>query len=456
MSETIIEMNDTVEVEKRKLAAAGLEAFLVRHRLKFGYIHLGMFIMFAALFAVPPFLPHPPEEATFWNNYTLFVKFAVWGVWFPLLFLSTIVLGRAWCGIFCPQGALSEFASKRGQNRPIPGWMRWEGTPILSFVAITIFGQLVGVRDYPRPMLLVFGGTMVLTTWVGYRYTRGRRAWCRHLCPVGLLLGILSRLGMVGIEKGERNGSRAACPTYINLSTKTASRHCIECMRCVNPVVPGSLRLNVRKPGSEIAEVEKREPELSEVLFLFLATGLTLGSFHWLVNPVFVRFKTAVGDAMFSLGLGGFAGSSGPWFLMVNYPEAADVFIWVDVVSITLFMLLFMLAVGGSLLALSICAGALLRRDGKPVLERAAVVGYAFAPVALMSLVLGLGVEMFSLMGQAGLGAGTVKGLKLAGLAAGALWSLYLGAKLTAGSFLARLPMAAGVAVVAWAWFTAV
>ncbi|MEK7850324.1 MAG: 4Fe-4S binding protein, partial [Deltaproteobacteria bacterium] len=215
-----------------------IEGFLVRNRDRFGYIHFGMFILFLALFLIPPFLPAPPEEAKPWNNFVLFAKFAVWGLWFPLILASVIIFGRAWCGLFCPQGALSEFLNKRGEDRAVPKWLRWEGTPIMSFIIITVLGQLVAVRDYPKPMLLIFGGTTVLAALLGYRYTNGRRAWCRNLCPVGLLLGIFSRLGMVGItpppsppyQGGDKRGvGNVVCPLYINLNNKVASRHCIEC-----------------------------------------------------------------------------------------------------------------------------------------------------------------------------------------------------------------------------------
>ncbi|MEK7851527.1 MAG: 4Fe-4S binding protein, partial [Deltaproteobacteria bacterium] len=330
-----------------------IEKFLLKNRERFGYIHFGMLMLFIALFVIPPFLPAPPEEAKPWNNFVLFAKFAVWGLWFPLILVSVVVFGRAWCGLFCPQGALSEFMNKRGVDRAVPKWLRWEGTPITSFIIITVFGQLVAVRDYPKPMLLVFGGTTVIAALLGYRYTKGRRSWCRNLCPVGLLLGIFSRLGMVGIERGEKNGARVVCPLYINLHTKVASRHCIECMRCVNPGTPGTLRINLRRPGKEIEEIRGKKPDIYEVIFLFLATGLALGGFHWLVNPFYVKFKTAIGGLLIDMGFGEFIGKSGPWWVMVNYPERGDVFNWLDFISVASFMLSSMLLFGGILFFLT-------------------------------------------------------------------------------------------------------
>src|SRR3989304_9613704 len=161
-----------------------VEDFFVKNRERFIYLHMGMLIIFAALIFIPPFLPLPAEDATLLNNFTLLAKFLIWGLWFPLLLLSVIFFGRLWCGLLCPHGALSEYSSKKGLNRPIPKWLRWGGVPIASFVFITTLGQLIGIREYPLAALEVLGGTMVIAVLVGFLYGNGRRPFCRYLCPL--------------------------------------------------------------------------------------------------------------------------------------------------------------------------------------------------------------------------------------------------------------------------------
>jgi hypothetical protein len=89
-----------------------VEAFAVRHRSKLAWMHVSMFIGFMALMIIPLLLPLPNDSATIYNNFTLFANFVIWGLWFPLVFVSVIFSGRSWCGLFCPLGASSEWANR--------------------------------------------------------------------------------------------------------------------------------------------------------------------------------------------------------------------------------------------------------------------------------------------------------------------------------------------------------
>lgn len=435
-------MSDAVET---------IEALFVKNRDRFGYIHIAMFFIFALLVILPLFLPLPSEDATIWGDFTLFSRFLIWGLWFPLMLLSVILFGRLWCGLLCPQGALSEYAGKKGLNRPIPTWMRWQGTPILSFILITVFAQLLGARDYALSAMEVLGGTMLLAVVVGFFYTSGRRAWCRHLCPVGPLLGVFSRLGAVSFEKNGGSGKGCACPTFINTASKVASSNCIECFRCVNPEATDTLHLKIRRPGLEIEEIQKREPNLWEVLFLFLATGLALGAFHWQVNPIYVNYKQALGSLFLNIGLGDFIGRSGPWWIMVHYPEAGEVFSWLDFISIMTFMIGSMAIAAGALFSLTFIAAMILRERGR-VMKTIIRLGYLYAPVALVSLVLGLGLMLFKSLADIGLSGMTVKMFQVGLFASGGMWSLYLAIRLQGRWSLAVIPSVAGTGFVALAW----
>lgn len=437
-----------------KDATGIIEDFFVRNRGKFVYIHTGMFVFLALLLIVPALLPLPEEDATFLNNFTRFAGFLIWGLWFPLVLLSVIFFGRLWCGLLCPHGALSEYASKKGLNRPVPKWFRWGGVPIVSFILITTFGQIAGIREYPLAALEVLGGTLIIAVLVGFIYANGKRPFCRFLCPLGPLLGILSRLGAVSFERRGREKKGHPCPTFINTAKKVASSNCIECFKCVNPGVPGSLHLKIRRPGIEIEEIEKRKPDSWEVIYLFSATGLALGAFHWLVNPLYIQYKQALGGVLLNIGLGDWIGWSGPWWMMVNYPEAGDVFNLVDFISITSFLFLSMVGIAVTLFLLTFLS-ALLLRDRGSLRESITRLGYLYAPVALVSLVIGLGLILFQSLGAFGLSREAIQMIQGIFFASGGIWSLYLAVRLQGGLNLAIVPSMMGIGFLALAWYQA-
>ena len=221
--------------------AARIERFFVRHRKRFALVHASMFVLFLALLVVPLILGPPPEHAAPFDHVTAFARYLIWGVWFPLVFLSVIFSGRSWCGLLCPMGAASEWANRFGPRLPIPRWVQWPGTPIVSFLVITIWAQTAGARDHAEAIAILFGSTLAAALLLGFLFGRSKRAWCRHMCPIGLLLGVYARIGAVDFHPkrfepgGDRWTEKTACPTMIDLDRKTESRHCIECFRCVSP-----------------------------------------------------------------------------------------------------------------------------------------------------------------------------------------------------------------------------
>jgi hypothetical protein len=442
-----------------------IELFFVNHRDQLVWIHAGMFILFLILILLPLFLPGAGENATPLNDFTRFSNFVIWGLWFPLVFLSVILTGRSWCGLLCPMGAASEWVNLRGRQRAIPPWMRWEGTPLVSFLLITILGQTLGVRDHPEAIAEVFGGTLLAAIATGYLYGRKKRAWCRHLCPIGLLLGVFSRLGIVQFAAkrpragGDRYSEKGLCPTMINIPRKRESRHCIECFRCVHPQARGGLYLRFRHPGAEVEQIRRHHPSHYEVLFLFMGTGLSLGGFLWLVLPKFQAIRQRLGEMMIGHGWS-WIGDPGPWWLMSVHPERREIFNWLDFFSIVGFMLACMIAITLLLsftTALSTWLSSKYTED-TGFRQRFLELGYQYSPVAMISLLIGLGAalfEPFGLIHQA-----LPKLIKMILFCIGILWSLRLSMAIldrqgviAARRWLAALPGIAGSLALGTAWW---
>ena len=443
--------------------ARRIEAAAVAVRPYLPLVHAAMFLGFVALIVGPVVLPGSASSQALGDS----ARWLIWALWFPLVFLSVLVAGRSWCGVLCPMGAASEWLNGIGRKRPVPGWLRWEGTPIVSFLVVTVLGQTVGVRDYPSAILEVFGATLAAALVIGYLYGQGRRkrAWCRHACPIGLLLGVFSRLGAVDLVAkrpapgGEGYDARGLCPTMIALRRKTESRHCVMCTRCLSPEKRGGLSLRLRAPGEEVAEIARHHPAASEVWFLFLGTGIALGGFLWLVLPVYQTLRMALVVWAIDSGFT-WLGEPGPSWLMVVHPEAREVFVWLDFFLIGGWMVAVMLAFTAVLAALQAAGAWLAGRLGAAGAfgERFVALSYQVAPVAMVSLLLGLGIELFKLVP-----AGAMMPVKIAALAAAVVWGAALGRRILAGmgvrgagAALAMLPGLAGGLVIAAAWWPAV
>src|SRR5690606_40781499 len=57
--------------------------------------------------------------------------------------------------------------------------------------------------DYGRAAALILGGSTVAAMLVGFLYGRGKRVWCRHLCPVSGVFSLLARLAPVHYKVDE-------------------------------------------------------------------------------------------------------------------------------------------------------------------------------------------------------------------------------------------------------------
>jgi polyferredoxin len=228
---------DAVAISLKALGEA-----MRRNRHLIQQIQWAIVLVYAVLVTIPAFLPLPRRLSHIWDNLTLFAQFAFWGIWWPFVLLSMVLVGRAWCGIFCPEGALSEAASRIGKGHAIPRWITWKGWPFVAFALTTIYGQMVSVYQYPKPALLILGGSTVGAIAVGYLYGRNKRVWCRYLCPVNGVFGLLAKLAPVhfGVDQdawtlSRRTGNAGVravnCAPLVAIKTMRGAADCM-CGRC--------------------------------------------------------------------------------------------------------------------------------------------------------------------------------------------------------------------------------
>lgn len=257
---------------------------------------------------------------------------------------------------------------------------------------------------------------------------------------------------------------KGACPTMIDLPHKSESRHCLACFRCVNPGAKGSVRLVFRRFGAEIEQIRTHRANFAEAWMLFLDTGIALGGFLWLILPQYQQMRQAVAEFAIERDWSWLL-EVGPSWLMSVHPERAEVFTWLDFVMIVGFMSGFMAAMAVALGGLTAAAARLsgLMGGDSDFRQRFTELGYQYAPVAMVSLIVGLGSMLFEPIGLTPLGTAGIQGGKVLMFLVGAAWSVWLGERILARQgvpaakrWLPLLPGILGSAVVGLAWWPAI
>ncbi len=202
-----------------------------------------------------------PQEAD--KNIVLFIS---WGVWWTSIVLSWFFAGRLWCG-FCPFPGVGRIFQKFGLtlNLDVPPFFR----KYCAYISVVLLAGIIYVeavtdmKTWPAGtsyllLSILLGATISAFIFKG-------QAWCRHLCPMGKIIGSAATLSLsefrpdrdvcktcrtFSCKKG-RDGV-AGCPVYLGAYNVRNNLNCLVCGRCVTLCESGSPRINLRNPFVEL------------------------------------------------------------------------------------------------------------------------------------------------------------------------------------------------------------
>lgn len=431
-----------------RLARLGLA--MRRHRAAILAIQWGVVLFYLALVAVPAWLPLPPDQAGILDHLTRLAQFLFWGIWWPFVILSVMLLGRTWCGVFCPEGALAEWSSGFGLGRPVPRWMKWAGWPFVAFVLTTVFGQMTSVYEYPKPALLILGGSTVAAIAVGLVYGRNSRVWCRHLCPVSGVFGLLARIAPLHfrVDRAAWDAAPAAGPVHcaplIDIRRMQSASPCHVCGQCAGQ--RGAVELAWRSPQAELLRPPQKT-DASEVwlayLLVFGLLGVALGAFQWSSSPWFVAGKQAAAAWLIDRDIGWALDTPGQWWLFTHYPEVNDAFTWLDGGVLLAYIGVEALLVGGWI---RLCLAVAARAAGRPWPQLA----MTLIPLAGVSVFAGLSLLTGSQLASEGIALPWANAARLTLLSLAGLWTVSLAWRLGRWPAACALALAAAAPVGAW------
>lgn len=441
-------------------ARTGLQKFglgLQKRRNLIQGVQWAVVAVYFTLLIIPAFMPLPPQGARILNNFTLFAEFIFWGIWWPFVILSMLIVGRmAWCGIFCPEGALAEWSSRYGLNKTIPRWLKWRGWPTAAFTLTTLYGQLISVYDYGRAALLILGGSTLGAIAIGLLYGRGTRVWCRYLCPVNGVFNLLSRLAPISFKTDAQNWAaykgpppaNPQCPPMINIRRLSGASACHMCGRCAG--FRQAVALEPRSPNEEVLKYGGQKNSPWEMrLLLYGMIGVAIGAFTWTANPAFVSLYQNLAVWLVNHNIYWPLNADAPWFILTHYPENNDSFTWAYGACVSLYILASGLLYGGFLSAMLSLISAV--SDNKQSSGRSLKLhlAQAFIPLAAAGLFLGLSATTIKILGYDGIHFSWLPSARFVLLSGGAIWSLYLGLRILAAYQPARIRFAAGAALFA-------
>lgn len=424
--------------------------------------------LYVVLVSVPAFLPLPQRTAHIWNNLTLFAQFVFWGMWWPFVLLSMVLVGRVWCGLLCPEGALSEAASSIGKAHAVPHWITWRGWPFVAFACTTVYGQMVSVYQYPKPALVILGGSTLAAIVIGYLYGRNKRVWCRYLCPVNGVFALLSKLAPIHLAVDHEawhawhkpRGARAAyvnCAPLVPIRTMHGASMCHMCGRCSG--FRGAVRLARRSPNFEIVHVAGNDPKPVEtILIVFGLIGLAFGAFQWSSSAIYVEIKQFLAERLVNHNLTWPLEPIAPWWVLTNYPDQNDMLSPLDGAVLLADILGVAMVLGTFVL---LCLAGATRTMGAWSTARLHHLAQALVPIAGCGVFLGLSSLTFTMLHGEGLALGFVGLLRFILLTGAAIWSLSLSwqistlyAKSLARRLIAMAPLTVAVTAVCVSWAT--
>jgi polyferredoxin len=336
--------------------------------------------------------------------------------------------------------------------------MSWGGWPFVAFLTTTVYGQMISVYQYPRPALLILGGSTLAAIAVGASFGRGKRVWCRYLCPVSGVFGLLAKLSPFHFEVDGDAWRRSQaipkqrfapvnCAPLVPIRTMRGASQCHMCGRCSG--FRGAIRLATRSPNHEIVEVSGDTPRAWEsALLLYGMIGVAAGAFHWSASPWLAEMKLAGAAWLIERGVRWPLSTGAPWWLLTNYSEQGDVLNLLDGVLLLAYVaatgLVMGSAVGGCIALATLSLGCWSSPRFHHFVQ-------SLIPIAAAGIFLGLSSLTVTMLRADGFQLGWVPSARAILLAAASLWSLQLawaiGKRYPAS--LARRCMAAAAAAVA-------
>lgn len=235
-----------------------------------------------------------------------------WILWWPLIPISFLFLGRIWCAM-CPFATIGDWIQAHfSLKKPVPKFLKRYGLWIINiaFILITWYDLTFGLVDSTRAsayflLFIIFAAAITSVFFA-------RRTWCRYLCFLGGIFGNYSQTAFIELRADPDkcktcrtldcyNGNEKApgCILYEVPRVMDSNRTCNLCGDCLKSCTKDSPNLRLRDiPAKELWT--KKQPRLDESFLAGTLIGIILVSGFGMLEawkPFFSWFQSFTGIA---------------------------------------------------------------------------------------------------------------------------------------------------------------
>ncbi|MDA8381115.1 MAG: 4Fe-4S binding protein [Actinomycetota bacterium] len=212
-----------------------------------------------------------------------------WYVWFCLVFVMMVVVGRAWC-VMCPFGGFAEWIQRRtfwkrtqkslGLGRKFPARLARYGflIPVVSFLILTWLEEFFNIAGPGNPIATSFMVIGIVASALVFFMVFERRTFCRYICPLSTLIGSVGSMGSVaGFRTKDRevclscttkdcmrgSADGYGCPWYTWPGSADSNLYCGLCSECYKSCPEGNVGLFLQKPLTSVVAPRRRRIDVA-------------------------------------------------------------------------------------------------------------------------------------------------------------------------------------------------
>ena len=184
-------------------------------------------------------------------------------LWMPLivstipLVIVAIIFGRVFCSYVCPLNFLLELLPVKRkrilQARTLPLVSLAIVLVLSAIVSVPVFNTMSPVFAFMRMILFGFGVEVILLAMViGAAFIWGQKIWCRTLCPLGAIYGLLGVKRWLALQIDESKCIHCGkCEKVCSMGTAPARKNfddaclCTNCGDCVDVCKKGAISFSM-------------------------------------------------------------------------------------------------------------------------------------------------------------------------------------------------------------------